>query len=56
MSLDKAILHGKEHRKHYRWAKASDRSCRNHGRVLGAEGTVFKNKRRLLKNTDMRNN
>lgn len=29
--LDKAIEHGKEHRKPYRGAKACDRSCRNHG-------------------------
>lgn len=28
---DKAILHGKEHRKPYNGAKAVDRSCRNHG-------------------------
>ena len=31
MSLDKAITHGKEHRKPYRGAKAIDRTCRNHG-------------------------
>ena len=31
MSMDKAILHGKEHRKPYRGAKAFDRTCRNHG-------------------------
>lgn len=31
MSLDKAIEHGKEHRKPYRGAKAYFRSCRNHG-------------------------
>lgn len=31
MSLDKAIRHGKEHRKPYRKAKAVDPSCRNHG-------------------------
>lgn len=31
MSLDKAIEHGKEHRKPYRKSKAVDRSCRNHG-------------------------
>ena len=31
MSLDKAILHGKEHRKQYRGAKAVDCTCRNHG-------------------------
>lgn len=31
MSLDKAILHKKEHRKPYRGSKAFDSSCRNHG-------------------------
>lgn len=29
--LDKAILHGKEHRKPYRGSKSIDRTCRNHG-------------------------
>lgn len=32
MSLDKAIISGKEHRKPYKGAKATVRSCRNHGR------------------------
>ena len=31
MSLDKAIEHGKEHRKRYYGNKAWDGSCRNHG-------------------------
>jgi len=31
MSLDKAIEHGKEHRKPYRKSKAIDYSCRPHG-------------------------
>lgn len=31
MSLDKAIKHGKEHRKPYRGGKAVDSTCRNHG-------------------------
>ena len=31
MSLDKAILHGKEHRKPYSGGKAIDKTCRNHG-------------------------
>ena len=31
MSLDKAIQHGKEHRKPYRGAKQIDPWCRNHG-------------------------
>lgn len=31
MSHDKAIMHGKEHRKPYKGAKEIDYSCRNHG-------------------------
>ena len=31
MSLNKAIEHGKEHRKPYRGGKAIDPCCRNHG-------------------------
>ena len=31
MSLDKAILHKKEHRKEYHGSKAFDCTCRNHG-------------------------
>jgi hypothetical protein len=31
MSLEKAIIHGKEHRKQYRGSKRFDCSCRNHG-------------------------
>ena len=31
MSLDKAIEHGKEHRKEYRGSKEIDKTCRNHG-------------------------
>lgn len=38
MSMDKAILHGKEHRKPYRGAKAVDRTCRNHGGCPWCEG------------------
>ena len=34
MSLDKAIEHGKEHRKPYRGTKAIDSHCRNHGDCL----------------------
>ena len=30
MSLEKAIKHGKEHRKKYYGAKAFDSTCRNH--------------------------
>lgn len=38
MSLDKAIAHGKEHRKPYRGAKAIDGTCRNHGGCPWCEG------------------
>lgn len=31
MSLDKAIKHGKEHRKQYRGSKAISTNCRNYG-------------------------
>ena len=31
MGLDKAILHGKEHRKPYKGGKRVSRRCRNHG-------------------------
>lgn len=38
MSLEKAIEHGKEHRKPYRGAKAIDRTCRNHGSCEWCKG------------------
>lgn len=31
MSLNKAIKHGKEHRKPYTGSKSFDKTCRNHG-------------------------
>ena len=31
MGLEKAILHGKEHRAPYRDSRRFDRTCRNHG-------------------------
>lgn len=42
MSLDKAIEHGKEHRKPYRGLKDGDRWCVNHGK------DDFANKARLF--------
>ena len=49
MSLEKAIAHGKEHRKPYRGSKAFDCSCRNHGSCSYCEGnrTLFDKKARL---------
>lgn len=38
MSLDKSIIHGKEHRKPYRGSKAIAQSCRNHGGCPWCEG------------------
>ena len=39
MSLDKAIEHGKEHRKPYKGAKAVDHTCRNHGSCEWCKGS-----------------
>ena len=38
MGLDKAIQHGKEHRKPYHGAKSVDSTCRNHGGCPWCEG------------------
>lgn len=47
MSLDKAILYQKEHRKPYRGAKAYDCSCRNHGTCGWClENRLYKNLKR----------
>ena len=35
--LDKAIEHGREHRKPYYRSKATDKTCRNHGTCLWCE-------------------
>ena len=49
MSLEKAIAHGKEHRKPYRGSKAFDCSCRNHGSCGYCENnrTLFDKKARM---------
>ena len=50
MSLDKAIEHGKEHRKPYRGSKAIDPSCRNHGGCPWCEGNrLYRTKKELEK-------
>lgn len=46
MSLDKAIKHGKEHRRQYRGAKAVDKTCRNHGSCPWCQGTIKYKKRK----------
>ena len=38
MGLEKAIEHGKEHRKHYRGSKRFANSCRNHQGCPWCEG------------------
>lgn len=46
MSLDKAIEHGKEHRKRYYGSKAIDAQCRCGGSCLYCRGNRLKHYRR----------
>lgn len=47
--LDKAIEHGKEHRRPYHGDKAIDRTCRNHGTCdYCRDNRLFKNVKRKL--------
>ena len=49
MSLDKAILHGKEYRKQYTGCRAVDKSCRNHGDCPWCQGNRhYKNNKRMI--------
>ena len=49
MSLDKAIEHGKEHRKKYHGVKAIDRTCRNHGSCeYCKQNRLYKYKKQIL--------
>lgn len=48
MSLDKAIEHGKEHRKRYRGAKAVDPYCRNHGLCSYCRGNRLYSSKKAL--------
>ena len=52
MSLDKAIEHGKEHRKPYRRAKAVDPTCRNHGACEWCYGNRTYNFRRKIQRAE----
>lgn len=48
MPLDKAIKHGKEHRKMYYGAKAIACSCRNHGTCEWClSSRLYKNNKRI---------
>lgn len=52
MSLDKAIEHGKEHRKPYKFSKAIDKQCRNHGSCAYCKGNrTYKFRKAELKGT-----
>lgn len=59
MSLDKAIQHGKEHRKPYRGSKAVDSTCRNHGSCEWCKRNrlhkFIKNEDKNYRRTDMEN-
>lgn len=48
MSLDKAIAHGKEHRKQYYGSRAIDKTCRSHGSCPWCQE---KRKYKILKRT-----
>lgn len=53
MSLDKAILSGKEHRKPYHGAKAVDTNCRNHGSCKN--NRMYSSRKRLdIANTNLK--
>lgn len=53
MSLEKAIEHGKEHRKEYRGVKTISRNCRNHGSCSWCEGNrTYSNRKRLKSSED----
>ena len=48
MSLEKAIVSGKEHRRRYFGAKSVCKSCRNHGGCSWCEGNrLYKSKKKI---------
>lgn len=55
MSLDKAIKHGKEHRKQYRKAKAIDKTCRNHGSCDWCKSNRLYQSKKELERCEVRN-
>jgi len=48
MSLDKAILYNKEHRKAYRGSKAFDLHCRDGRCPTCVQNDLYNNKKRIL--------
>lgn len=56
MSLDKAIEHGKEHRKPYRKGKAVSKLCRNHNGCGWCEDNrTYNSRRKKLEMKDKEN-
>ena len=54
MAMDKAIEHGKEHRKPYTGAKAVSKHCRNHGVCEWCQSNrQYKNLKKMQKMLDM---
>lgn len=47
MGLEKAIKHGKEHRKSYYGSKAVDQTCRNHSSCPWCMGNRLYHRRKL---------
>lgn len=54
MSMDKGIIHHKEHRKPYRGAKAVSKACRNHGSCDWCRDNRLYQARKELSRTDLR--
>jgi hypothetical protein len=52
MSLDKAVEHGKEHRKNFRKSKRFDRTCRNHGSCPYCENNRTYSARKKIQQAD----
>lgn len=53
MSLNKAVLHGKEHRKPYIGEKAIDKTTRNHGSdPVSQQNRQFSTEKRKMACTD----
>lgn len=53
MSLDKAILHGKEYRKPYYGSKKFDTTCRNHGSCIWCKNNrLFNTRKKLVKSIE----
>ena len=57
MSFNKAIEHGKEHRKqYYKYCKLVDPSCRNHGSCIYCQGNPQYNTRKRIEKAEYKEN